>query len=340
MGAFAGVDLHKRVSQMAVLWEQQQREPSQLRFGNDLKTVDGILGQLPPRSHIAVEAMGSWWWFVEKARSLGHEVCLSHPKQTKAIASARLKSDKVDALMLARLLKADLLPTVWIPSERQRQVRELLTHRARVVRQRTAVINELEALYAKRNIDFEMTGRRGRPIISEAGELSGYGPSIVGRNVELLNVLNEQIRAVDQELERVAKEDPQATRLMTIPGVGPLTAVAVCSSVGDITRFGDAKKLASYFGLVPRVRQSAEHERRGHITKEGNRMVRSLLVEAALSNIRYSKELTRKHYMGVLKRRGKKIARVAAARKLLAAMFHMMKDQIDYKEYVTRNSAQ
>src|SRR4030095_14899574 len=103
--SFAGADLHKRVTQLAVLRDGQP--PSQFRFSNDPKTVDGVLNKLPRGTKIAVEATGSWWWFVEKARELGHEVSLSHPKQTKAIAHARLKSDKVDAVMLARLLKAD-----------------------------------------------------------------------------------------------------------------------------------------------------------------------------------------------------------------------------------------
>lgn len=337
MENFAGVDLHKRVSQLAVL--RKERAPSQLRFPNELTTVEGILQKLPAGTKIALEATGSWWWFVEKARALGHEIYLSHPKQTKAIASARLKSDKVDALMLARLLKADLLPTVWIPGERERQIRELLTHRVRVVRQRTAVINELQALYAKRNVDFEMIGQRARPVVAGAEELSGYGPSIVERDVELVRVFNEQIRTLDKELERIAKDDEQARRLMTIAGVGPLTAVAVCCWVGDIGRFSNAKKLTSYFGLAPRVSQSGERERHGHITKEGNRMVRSLLVEAALSGIRRSKGPSRKHYLGVLKRRGKKIARVAAARKLLGAIFHMMREGIDYPEYLRRGGS-
>ena len=337
MESYAGVDLHKRVSQMAVL--RKEGAPSQVRFPNELATVEKVLQRLPVGTKIALEATGSWWWFVEKARSLGHEVSLSHPKQTKAIASARLKSDKVDAVMLARLLKADLLPTVWIPGEREREVRELLTHRARVVRQRTAVINEVQAVYAKRNIDFEMIGQRTRPVVAGAQELSGYGPSIVGRDVGLIKILNEQIRELDKELERIGKEDEQAKGLMTIDGVGPLTAVAVSCWVGDIHRFANAKKVASYFGLAPRVSQSGESEHHGHITKEGNRMVRWLLVEAALSGIRRAKGPSRQHYLGVLKRRGKKIARVAAANKLVGIMFHMMKDRIDYREFLRRGGS-
>jgi transposase len=139
------------------------------------------LKKLPQGSKIALEATGSWWWFVDLAQKSGYEVIMSHPKQTKAIASARLKSDKVDALMLAKLLKSDLLPTVWIPPAKQRYIRELLTHRARLVRQRTAVINEVHALYSKRNMDPGMTFHRVRPPAFKVEELSGYGNRRRGR---------------------------------------------------------------------------------------------------------------------------------------------------------------
>jgi transposase len=246
MECFVGIDLHKYVSQLAVL--RESTSPSQLRFANDVVTVERVLRKLPEGSKIALEAMGSWWWLVELAQKTGHEVFLSHPKQTKAIASARLKSDKVDALMLAKLLKADLLPTVWIPPENQRHVRELLTHRARLVRQRTAVINELRAVYAKRNIDPEAKLQRMRPIVSGAGDLSGYGPRIVGEDVELLGFINGQMQGLDKELVKIASEDAQAKRLMTILGVGPVSAVAMSCWIGEIDRFCNAKKLASYFG--------------------------------------------------------------------------------------------
>ncbi len=140
----------------------------------------------------------------------------------------------------------------------------------------------------------------------------------------------------DSELKKIAEDDPESKRLITIPGVGPLSAVAVNCWIGTIERFANAKKLSSYFGLTPRVRQSADRERHGHVTKEGNRMVRSLLIQAALWHIRLGKGTSRKHYLGVLKRRGKQIARVAAANRLLGIMFHMMKDRIDYQEFLRR----
>jgi transposase len=338
MENFAGADLHKRITQLALL--REERPPLQYRFANDPVTVRGVLRKLPRGTKIALESTGSWWWFVDGARELGHEVFLSHPKQTKAIASARLKSDKVDAPMLARLLKADLLPVVWIPGERERHVREFLSHRARLVRARTAAINELHALYAKRNVEVPgMIWHRVRPLPWRMEELSGYAPRIVQENVELLKVFNEQIRGLDKELGQLAQGDPQAGRLMTHPGVGAVTAVAVSSWVGDIHRFANAKKLASYFGLAPRVRQSGERERHGHITKEGNRMVRSLLLQAALSVIRRGGGPARRQYLGVLKRRGKQIARIAAANKLMGVMFQMMKEEIDYEEFLRRGGS-
>ncbi|MFQ5850747.1 MAG: transposase [Candidatus Binatia bacterium] len=180
MENFAGADLHKRLTQLALL--REGKAPLQYRFLNDPVTVRGVLRKLPGGTKIALESTGSWWWFVDGARGIGHEVFLSHPKQTKAIASARLKSDKVDAPMLAKVLKADLLPVVWIPGERGRH-----------------------ALYAKRNVEVPgMIWHRVRPLPWRIEELSGYAPRIVQENVELLRVLNEQIRGLDKELSELA----------------------------------------------------------------------------------------------------------------------------------------
>lgn len=338
MEHFAGADLHKRVTQLALL--RKGKPAAQFRFRNERRAVEKILGGIPAGTKIAVEATGSWWWFVGKARELGHEVFLSHPKRTKAIASARLKSDKVDASMLGRLLKADLLPTVWIPGERERYVRELLSHRGRVNRARTAVINELHAVYSKRNIELRgVVWLRAEPKALRVKELTGYAVRIVQENVSLLQFLNEQLKGLDRELKVIAMEDPQARRLMSIPGVGPVTAVAMSCLVGDIKRFASAKKLVSYFGIAPRVRESAGRERHGHISKEGNRMVRWLSVQAALSHIRCSRGGARRHYVGVCHRRGKKIARVAATRKLLGVMYQLMKEKIDYEEFLRCGSS-
>src|SRR5215467_10091351 len=301
----AGADVPKRVTQLALLRDGQP--PSQARFANDRAAVERALTRLPAST---------------------------------TIAAARLKSDTGDAVMLARLLKADLLPMVWIPAERERHIRELLAHRGRVVRTRTAVINELHALYSKRNLEVpRYLWHRQAPEPWQPEALGGYGPRIVQENAALLKTLNEQIRGLDQELKGLAQHDPQARRLMTHPGVGAQTAVAVSAWIGDIHRFASAKHLVSYFGLAPRVRQSADTERHGHISKEGNRMVRALLVQATLSAMRHTGGPVRRQYLGVVKRRGKQIARIAATAKLLGVLYQMMKQGLTYEELHQRGGS-
>ncbi|MFQ5695046.1 MAG: IS110 family transposase [Terriglobia bacterium] len=338
MEHYAGVDLHKRVTQLALL--REGRSPAHFRFRNEKAAVTKVLHRLPPGTKIAVESTGTWWWFVEQARQCGHDVYLSHPQRTKAIASARLKSDKVDAEMLGKLLQGDLLPTVWIPGERERYVRELLTHRQRLTRTRTAVINELHAVYSKRNIELQgAVWSKAQPTAVRVRALTGYGPQIVQENVAQLRLLNRQLAEIDKKLQHLVLQDPQAKRLLSISGVGTQTALAVSCWVGDIARFPNAKKLASYFGLAPRVRNSAGKHQHGHITKQGNPLVRWLLTQAALSHIRHAKGDIRRQYLGALHRRGKSIARVAAARKLVGVMFHLLQDEIEYAEFVRRGNS-
>ena len=175
---------------------------------------------------------------------------------------------------------------VGSPAERARHSRELVAHRGRVVRTRPAVINERHALSSKRNLEVPpYLWHRQAPEPWQPEALGGSGPRIVHEHVALLKVLHEQIRGLDQARKAVAQEDPEARRLMTHPGVGAVTAVAVRVWVGDLPRVVSAKHLVSYFGLAPRVRQSADTERHCHISTEGNRMVRALLVQAALSAI-------------------------------------------------------
>jgi len=152
-----GVDLHKRMSQIAVL--TADGELTQHRLPNDLAQLELFFAQLPTPSPIAIEASGTWWWLVDLLERLGHQPVLSHPKETKAIASARLKNDKVDAQRLALLLRGDLLPTVWIPPAALREARELVRHRVGLVWLRTQIRNRLLAMLARRNLQPTHTKR-------------------------------------------------------------------------------------------------------------------------------------------------------------------------------------
>ncbi len=333
-----GVDLHKRFSQVGLL--DEYGEIQQRRVEHVGKEMEDFLRQLQPGSRIAVEATRSWWWFVDLAEGLGHQVVMSHPKATKAIAHARLKNDKVDAAMLACLLRANLLPTVWIPPAPLRHAKELLRHRFLLMRFRTALRNQIGALLSKRNLQPPTRStftRAGRTYL-EGLTLKPEAMHIRENGLSLLHQLDRMIGQLDRDLEQQIKKNPLAIRLMTAPGVGAQTAFAFITFVGEIERFRSAKHLASYFGLAPRVRSSGGHKWSGAITKEGERMMRWLLIEAAGQAARQPGPL-REYYRRMVYRKGKSKARVALAHKLIGVLFHLWKEELTYHEFLCLGAA-
>jgi transposase len=325
-----GVDLDKHSSQIAVLTEDG--EIRQQRLPNDPTQLEKFFAELPPHTPIAIEASGTWWWLVDLLEHLGHDPILSHPKQTKAIAAARLKNDRVDAERLALLLRGELLPTVWIPSAALREARELIRHRIQLVWLRGVIRNRLQAMLARRNLQ----PTSGKSWLTQRGqrELQQLPLTDTPRRIRedcgtLLPMLDTQIRRLDTELVARWGRDPRVQRLTTIPGIGPFIAIVLVLELGDIQRFASAKRVASYVGLTPRVRGSAGRVRAGHITKEGNRLLRWVLVLAATQAVRRPGPL-RTWFHAVKKRRGKKVARVALARRLAEIVFHVWKQECDY----------
>src|SRR5262245_1948607 len=197
-----GVDLHKRMSQIAVL--TADGELTQHRLPNDPARLEPFFAQLPTPNPIAIEASGTWWWLVDLLERLGHQPVLSHPKETKAIASARLKNDKVGAQRLALLLRGDLLPTVWIPPADLREARELVRHRISLVWLRTRVKHRLQAMLARRNLQPTQAKRwmtvRGQRELA-ALPLSPVPTTIREDCLALLHVLDTQIRRLDLKLQ-------------------------------------------------------------------------------------------------------------------------------------------
>ncbi|HET8579218.1 MAG TPA: IS110 family transposase [Methylomirabilota bacterium] len=325
-----GVDLHKAMSQIAVLSEDG--EVLQRRLENDPPQLEAFFAQLPPGTPVAIEASGTWWWLVDLLDRLGHRAVLSHPKQTKAVAAARLKNDRVDALRLGLLLRGDLLPTVWIPPAELREARELVRHRVQLMWLRGIVRNRLLAMLARRNLRPTAT----KSWLSAGGQRElqqlplAAGPSHIRTDCQrLLPVLDTQIRGLDVELVARWGRDPRVQRLRTIPGIGPFIAIVLVLELGEIARFPSAKHLASYIGLTPRVRASADRVRTGHISKEGNRLLRWVLVLAATQAVRRPGPL-RAWFHAVKRRKGRQIARVALARRLAEIVFHVWRHDCDY----------
>jgi transposase len=256
----------------------------------------------------------------------GFDPHLVHPSRCKAIASARLKNDKVDAAILGQLLRADLLPEAWIAPPPVRQLRALLRHRVALVRLRTLLRNRIHAIVADHGHDRPAGGYWSGPGRAWLAclELPAVSRELVSDDLGLIDALQGRIDRLDWEIRQRARSDPRVKVLTQLPGVDPFTALVILAEVGDITRFGSARKLAAWAGLTPTVRGSDLVVRHGHISKQGSTWLRWILCEAAQTAKR-SPEFAAT-YQAISQRRGKKIATTAIARKLLTRAYHLLTD--------------
>jgi transposase len=292
---------------------------------NGVEPILGVIGGLPPGTPAAFEAAYGWGWLVELLEDYGFSPHLVHPLRCKAIASARLKNDKVDAAILAQLLRADLLPEAWIAPPPVRQLRALLRHRIQLVRLRTLLRNRIHAVLADHGHDRPAGcwSGPGRAWLA-ALELPRTCREVVDDDLALIDALQPVIDRLDWELHQHAKSDPRVKVLTQLPGIGPFTALVILAETGDLTRFSSARKLASWAGLTPTVHGSDRTLWHGHISKQGSVWLRWALCEAAQTAKRHPGFAAT--YQAIARRRGKKIATTAIARKLLARAWHLLAD--------------
>jgi transposase len=316
------MDVHRKRSQVAVIDDHGVPQRNR-NLANDPAKLVPVLGALPPGTPVAFEAAYGWGWLVDLLEELELEPHLVHPSRCKAIASARLKNDKVDAATLAQLLRADLLPEAWIAPQQVRDLRALLRHRAALVRLSTSLKNRVHAVLADRGIgeDRILWSRAGRAWLADL-ELPATPRAIIQDCCGLLDALATPIARLEREIAALAKPDPRVQALMALPGVGKLTAMTVVAEIGDIGRFPTARKLCAWAGLTPQVRNSDRTVRHGHITKQGSPWVRGILQEAAQTAKRHP--MFAGAYAQLARRRGNHIATVAIARRLLARSFHIL----------------
>ena len=282
-----------------------------------------LIGDLAAGTPVAFEAAFGWGWLAELLEDYGFEAHLVHPLRCKAIASARLKNDKVDAAILAQLLRADLLPEAWIAPPAVRQLRALLRHRTGLVRLRTQQQNRIHAVVADFGYDRSGSYLSGPGRGWLAGlELPAASREIVTDCLAVIDGLAPVIERLDGELHAHAKADPRVKGLRTLPGVGEFTALVMVAEIGDISRFPSARKLASWAGLTPTVRGSDLKVRHGHISKQGSAWLRWVLNQAAQTAKRSPQFAA--SYAAIAKRRGTKIATIAIARKLLTRAWHLL----------------
>jgi transposase len=321
---FAAVDLHRRRSQIAVL-DDDGVELWNRNAPNRSPQMLALLESLPAGTPVAVEATYGWAWLVDLLAEMGLDARLAHPGGCKAIAHARLKNDKVDARTLAHLLRTDLLPEAWLAPPAVRELRALLRHRAALVGLRTGLKGRVRGVLGERGIvaPDSLWTRPGRAWLGQL-PLPATHRLIVDNACSLLDAVTAVIQDVEKEIRRRAQPDPRVEALMTIHGIGLITAMTLVAEIGDVHRFRTARKLCCWAGLTPRVRNSDTTVRHGPVSKMGSPVLRWVLGEAA--QVAKRKPPYAEAYLDIAKRRGKNIATTAIARRLLARAFHILHD--------------
>jgi transposase len=320
-----GIDLHRKRSHIAVIDEEGEQLISR-RIINDAQTLLTLLEGVG-ECRVALEATYGWEWLADVLQDAGYELHLAHPMRTKAIASARVKTDAVDARTLAQLLRADLLPEAYIAPRELRDLRDLLRHRVALTRMRSALKNRVSAVLAKNGIErpySDLFGPGGLRFLAEL-ELREGPRRRLDSTLALIGDFTREIDASSGEIDARAGDDPYVAVLCQIRGVGRYIAMLVIAEVGDITRFATARRLCSWAGLTPTVRSSDGKARLGHISGQGSPPLRWALVEAAQHSASGGGPL-RDSYEQIAKRRGKQIAKVAIARRILTLCFYGLRD--------------
>jgi transposase len=324
MSVYVGIDVHRKRSQVAVV-DAKGEVLANRNVPNGAEPILKVIGGLPPGTAAALEAAFGTGWLVALLEDYGFTPHLAHPLRCKAIASARLKNGKAGAAILAQLRRADLLPEAWIAPPEVRQLRALLRHRAQLVRLRTSLRNRIHAVLADHGHDRAAGcwSGPGRAWLASL-ELPAVSREVAGDGLGLIDAVETRIDRLEPEIRQRARSDPRVKVLTQLPGVGPFTALVILAEVGDISRFGSARKLASWAGLTPTVRGSDRVAHYGHISKQGSAWLRWVLCEAAQTAKRSPQFAA--SYQAIAKRRGKKIATTAVARKLLTRAWHLLTD--------------
>ena len=334
MGQYIGIDLHKAKS-FVTRMDSHGRVREQVELPHATGALKDYLERLPADSRIAVEATSNWMWLYELIEERHPDLVLAHPLKTKAIASARIKTDKIDATTLAHLLREDLVPAAYIPPRAVRDTREILRYRASLVRLRTQVKNKIAAIIGKAGLQpptKTACGVKGRRYLATVPVRACYRVALDGY-LRALEHLSMEITRVTQTIEEQVQTDPQAQRLCTMPGIGAYSALLILSEIGDVHRFPDSRHLCSYAGLVPSVHASGGKTRLGRLTKQGSSWLRWILVELSVHAINGAPQF-RALYYRVAKKHGATVGRVAVARAMLKTIYAMLKKEEAFRPMV------
>jgi len=330
---YVGIDVHKKYCQAAILDEDGELV-DQTRFLNRKKDIKEFAVKLLTfRDDVkaVVESTGNLWIQIHDIlEKFGIDVSLSNPGKTRLIAEAKNKTDKVDAKILARLLRADMLFTCYVPGEELRNRREFLRARQNFVKNKTQIKNRIHSILDKHGLRFPGTPYSKKAIVwLKEQDLGFMDNAVVKGQLAIFETLDEQIQVLEDKIAAMGMEDPQVKLLMTMPGIGYFTASMLVAEIGDINRFGNDKKIASWAGLAPRIHQSGERINMGRVG-QGNKRVSGLLVQCA-HNARQHDPRFKRFYDRYYKRSGKGKALVAVAHEMIRIVYFMLTRNEPYR---------
>ena len=326
-----GVDFHPEFQQIASV-DTETGEFQERRLAHPAEAEKFYRALVGQKVRVGMEASGHGRWFERLVAELQFELRIGDAAEIRTKRVRKQKTDRQDAQLILRLLLEDRFPQIWVPSWENRDLRQLLWHRHRMVQARTRIMNQLQAVALNEGLRCKkkLWRERGRQQL-ESFRLAPWATRRRRDLLELLDRLTPTIAELSQAVEQEVERCPAAQRLRTHPGVGSLTALAFVLIIGEVNRFRCGKQVASYLGLVPLEESSGNRRRLGHITKQGSSMMRFLLVEAAQVTVRSLPEW-RSKYLHLVLRRGRKIAKVAMARRLAVHLFWMMRKEWNYQQ--------
>jgi transposase len=331
-----GCDFHPSYQQIAMV-EEETGEMTERRLLHAGGEAERFYESLAGRVRVGMEAEGHSQWFERLLQKLGHELWIGDAARIRVQVVRRQKTDARDAVHLLELLLRGDFPRLWVPSWEERDLRQLIVHRVKLVRLQTQLKNQLQALALNQGLQkkgklWSQTGREQLRALELA-------PWAARRREDLLwlEQLEKETAELQQQIAEQARLRPEAARLMTHPGVGPITSLAFVLTLGPWQRFRRAKQVASYCGLIPTERSSGGRQRLGHISKQGSPLLRWLLVEAAQSAVRHEPEMQRR-YRRLAARKSRALAKVAAARQLATRLYWMLRTEKDYAQLFCRRT--
>ena len=330
--AILGIDLHKRESQVAVLPD----EPTADEPLEEVRVSNANLDEIAARyegSEAVLEATSNYYTIYDRLSEY-LDVTVANPLELSWIAESSQKTDEIDAEKLAELQRADIVPESYVPPEEIRSLRALTRGREHLVEERTKWKNEVHALLDQHGVEYDkkLFTDSGREFLAEL-TLADPGDILLETYLDTIDELTEKIESLRTEIETRAREVPEVELLQTIPGVGALTALQIYAEIGEVERFDRAPELVSYAGLDLSVRESADSRTEGSISKQGNKYLRTAVVQGAWRAVHQGND----QYLGRFYRRlrhqknkPEKVARVATGRKLLVSIFHMLTREEEY----------